>query len=75
MTVFISTHILEIAEQMCDRVGIILEGDIIALGTMDELRGSSGNIEQSLEDIFLELTGGEDHQAIIREISENGDTK
>ncbi|TRM11684.1 ABC transporter ATP-binding protein [Lentibacillus cibarius] len=72
MTVFLSTHILEIAEQMCDRVGIIFEGDIIALGTMDELR-SGGHADQSLEDIFLELTGGEDQQAIISEITDDGD--
>ncbi|MFD2761552.1 ABC transporter ATP-binding protein [Lentibacillus juripiscarius] len=74
MTVFLSTHILEIAEQMCDRVGIIFEGDIIALGTMDELKASD-DADQSLEDIFLELTGGEDQQAMITEISDNGDAK
>ncbi|SFB28728.1 ABC-2 type transport system ATP-binding protein [Lentibacillus halodurans] len=75
MTVFLSTHILEIAEQMCDGVGIIFEGDIIALGTMDELKASGGHADQSLEDIFLELTGGEDQQAIISEISDDGDAK
>ncbi|WP_099157520.1 ABC transporter ATP-binding protein [Virgibacillus ndiopensis] len=69
MTLFVSTHILEIAEQMCDRVGIILDGNIIALGTMDELRKDEGKTEQSLEDIFLELTGGEDEQALISEMS------
>ncbi|QKY68353.1 ABC transporter ATP-binding protein [Lentibacillus sp. CBA3610] len=75
MTVFLSTHILEIAEQMCDRVGIIFEGDIIALGTMDELKAGE-DAEQSLEDIFLELTGGEDQQAIINEMSDDdGDAK
>ncbi|WP_164669861.1 ABC transporter ATP-binding protein [Virgibacillus doumboii] len=75
MTAFVSTHILEIAEQMCDRVGIILDGDIIALGTMDELKSSGGDAQQSLEDIFLELTGGEDQQALISEITDQGDTK
>lgn len=69
MTAFLSTHILEIAEQMCDRVGIISDGDIIALGTMDELREHEGKTEGSLEDIFLELTGGEDQQALISEMS------
>ena len=69
MTAFITTHILEIAEQMCDRIGIISEGDIIALGTMEELRTLDGRTEGSLEDIFLELTGGEDQQALIKEIS------
>src|SRR5699024_2402047 len=53
MTAFITTHILEIAEQMCDRIGIIFEGDLIALGTIDELRELDGRAEGSLEDIFL----------------------
>lgn len=53
-TVFFSTHILEVAERLCDRVGIIHGGRLIACGTMDELR--SGADRQSLETIFLELT-------------------
>lgn len=79
MTAFITTHILEIAEQMCDRIGIIAHGEIIALGTMEELRMLDGRTEGSLEDIFLELTGGDDHQAVIKEMTEEdierGDTK
>jgi ABC-2 type transport system ATP-binding protein len=55
--VFLSTHILEIAERMCDRVGIINQGRLISIGTMDELRGTFKS-ETSLEDIFLSLTGG-----------------
>jgi ABC-2 type transport system ATP-binding protein len=55
--VFLSTHILEIAERMCDRIGIINKGDLVAIGTMDELR-AMGRGETSLEDIFLTLTGG-----------------
>lgn len=54
-TVFLSTHILEVAERMCDRAGIIQSGRLVAVGTMDELRGGR---DASLEDIFLELTGG-----------------
>ena len=69
MTAFITTHILEIAEQMCDRIGIISDGSIIALGTMDELREKDGRTEGSLEDIFLELTGGEEQEALIKEMS------
>lgn len=75
MTVFMSTHILEIAEQMCDRIGIIFSGDIIALGTMDELKSQGGSADQSLEDIFLELTGGEDQQDVIKGMTENGDSQ
>jgi ABC-2 type transport system ATP-binding protein len=58
MTVLVSTHQLGIAEEMADRIGIIHEGKLIAVGTRDELRTRSGNSGQ-LEDIFLALTGGQ----------------
>lgn len=61
--VFLSTHILEIAEHMCDRIGIIDRGRLIAIGTMDELRGQERG-QASLEDIFLSLTGGTEYAAI-----------
>ena len=64
--VFLSTHILEIAERMCDRIGIINKGELVAVGTMDELR-SHGQGQSSLEDIFLGLTGGAE-EAEIAEI-------
>lgn len=53
-TVFFSTHILEVAEKLCDRIGIIHKGRLITSGTMDELR--QGDIKESLENIFLEMT-------------------
>jgi len=53
-TVFFSTHILEVAERLCDRIGIIHKGKLVAIGTMDELRKSDR--AESLEKIFLELT-------------------
>lgn len=53
--VFFSTHVLEVAEKLCDRIGIIRRGRLIFSGTMDELRGESQDNE-SLENIFLELT-------------------
>ena len=55
-TVFFSTHVLEVAEQLCHRVGIINQGRLIACGTMDELRKSPGHAGSSLEKLFLELT-------------------
>jgi len=64
--VFLSTHILEIAERMCDRIGIIDKGALVAVGTMNELRALGKAGETSLEDIFLGLTGG----AEAAEISE-----
>jgi ABC-2 type transport system ATP-binding protein len=65
--VFLSTHILEIAERMCDRIGIINKGQLVAVGTMTELRSLGKAGEVSLEDIFLGLTGGAE-EAEIAEI-------
>lgn len=61
--IFLSTHILEIAERMCDRIGIINDGKLIAVGTMQELR-TFGKGETSLEEIFLNLTGGAEYAEI-----------
>ncbi len=61
--VFLSTHILEIAERMCDRIGIINKGELIAVGTMGELR-ALGKGATNLEDIFLGLTGGAEYAEI-----------
>ncbi len=63
--VFVSTHILEIAERMCDRVGIINKGKLVAIGTMEELKASAASEAKSLEDIFLELTGGAEYEDLI----------
>lgn len=54
-SVFFSTHVLEVAEKLCDRIGIIRKGKLIAMGTMEELRNLSDS-QESLEKIFLELT-------------------
>ena len=68
-TVFLTTHILEIAEQMCDRIGIIQSGRLIALGTVDELRQQGGDAGASLEDIFLQLTGGQANAELIQALT------
>ncbi|MCG8347104.1 MAG: ABC transporter ATP-binding protein [Chloroflexales bacterium] len=65
-SVFMSTHILEIAERMCDRVFIINLGRIIAAGTLEELRAGG---DSSLEDIFLSLTGGSEEAAIAEALA------
>jgi ABC-2 type transport system ATP-binding protein len=57
-TVFFSTHVMEVAENICDRIGIISKGKLVALGTMEELHERSQN-EGSLESVFLELTADE----------------
>ncbi len=56
-TVLMSTHTLEVAELMCDRIAIMAGGRIAGAGTMDELRAQSVAGDESLEDIFLRLTG------------------
>jgi ABC-2 type transport system ATP-binding protein len=63
-TVFMSTHSLEVAEELCDRIAIILGGKLIALGTLDELQSQAGN-EGRLEDIFLKLTAAPDMLEVI----------
>lgn len=61
-TVFFSTHVMEVAEKICDRIGIINKGKLEFVGTVDELRKLRGR--GSLEELFLEVTGSE---------TENGD--
>ena len=50
--IFFSTHVLEVAEKLCDKVAIIKNGKLIRSGTMEEVKG-----DESLEDVFLELEG------------------
>ena len=70
VTVFMSTHVLEIAERMCTRVGIIDRGRLIACGTMEELRAQAREDSATLEDIFLKLTGGTEYEEVIRLLGE-----
>ena len=64
-TVMMSTHTLEVAETMCDRIGIIQGGKIRALGTMAELRANAESGHTGLEDIFLRLTGENAARALV----------
>ncbi len=58
VTVFLSTHLLNVAQELADRVGIINHGKLLALGTVDEiLEGASDGRDLSLEEVFLEITG------------------
>jgi ABC-2 type transport system ATP-binding protein len=63
-TVFLSTHSLEVAEALSDRIGILRSGKLVALGTLGELRAASGRTG-ALEEIFLALTGAEDMIDVI----------
>lgn len=66
-TIFLSTHSMEIAEELCNRVAIIVGGSLKATGTINELRSQSkDNSTNNLEDIFLSLTGAFELRAIIQ---------
>jgi ABC-2 type transport system ATP-binding protein len=64
VAILMSTHTLEVAEEMCDRISIILKGHIIARGTVDELRALAGGSNTQLTEVFLKLTGGSGLQEI-----------
>ncbi len=64
VAILMSTHTLEVAQEMCDRISIILKGQIIARGTVDELRALAGDPNQHLTEVFLRLTGGSGLQEI-----------
>jgi len=67
--VVFSTHILEIAEAICDRVAIMYQGSILAEGSVAELRASAGMPGSSLEDVFLKITGTGDLREIVEELA------
>jgi ABC-2 type transport system ATP-binding protein len=64
-TVFLSSHTLEVVEVLCDVLAIIHQGNIIAQGSMDELRNQADAGEAHLEEIFLKVTGGEEVADIV----------
>ena len=57
--VLFSTHIMEVAEHLCTRIGIIDKGKLIAEGTLDQLKSKIGNTNKTLEEVFLKLTNEE----------------
>jgi ABC-2 type transport system ATP-binding protein len=64
-TIMMSTHTLEVAQTMCDRIGIIQGGSIRACGTMEELRKNAARDDEGLEEIFLRLTGHEAARGLV----------
>jgi ABC-2 type transport system ATP-binding protein len=68
VTTIMSTHVLEIAQALCDRIGIMYRGKLLALGNMAELRQMSRLPDSGLEDIFLKLTGTGDVRAVVEEL-------
>jgi ABC-2 type transport system ATP-binding protein len=65
-TVFLSTHTLEVAEELCDRVAIINKGRIVAQGDMQQIHAQAGGESAGLQDLFLRLTGGADVRAMLK---------
>ncbi|PVX23508.1 MAG: 3-dehydroquinate dehydratase, partial [Candidatus Bathyarchaeum sp.] len=65
-TTILSTHVLEIADAVCDKVAILYQGTKLAEGTPTELRKESKMSDSSLEDIFLKLTGTNDIKDIVQ---------
>jgi ABC-2 type transport system ATP-binding protein len=68
VSVFMSTHILEVAEEMCHRIGIINEGRVIALGTIGEIREKAQSTDERLEPLFLKLTGEEPNPMMVEHL-------
>jgi ABC-2 type transport system ATP-binding protein len=64
VAILMSTHTLEVAQEMCDRISIILKGRIIARGTVPELRAMGDGQDDQLTAVFLKLTGGSELQEI-----------
>ncbi|MDH5440779.1 MAG: ABC transporter ATP-binding protein [Candidatus Bathyarchaeota archaeon] len=62
-TIFICSHILPVVEEMCDRIGIINQGRLIALGTIDEIIGQTGT--RNLEEAFIAVTGGIEEKELL----------
>lgn len=58
-TVFFSTHVMEVAEKLCDRIGVIKSGHLVFVGTLEQMKKQAGSgSDASLEKIFLELVDG-----------------
>jgi len=68
VTTILSTHVLEIAEALCDRIGIMYQGNILSLGNMTQLREEARLPSSGLEDIFLKLTGTGDLRPVVEEL-------
>lgn len=75
MTILLSTHTLEVAEEVCDQIAIVNHGRIIARGTLSELRMASGEDQGSLEEVFLSITEQKEQEradAVARRFGQDG---
>ena len=62
-TIFICSHILPVVEELCDRIGIINQGKLVAVGTIDEIIAEAGT--KTLEDAFIAITGGVEEKELL----------
>ena len=65
-TLFMCTHVLEIAERLCSRIGIMIQGRLVSVGTIAQIK--AGKEGAALEDVFLELTGGSEYAALLKHL-------
>ncbi len=70
-TVIFSTHIMEIAETVCDTISILYNGNIAGTGNLEKLREEAGSSNNDLEEIFLKLTGDEDLDNLLNSLRES----
>ncbi len=70
MTIILSTHSLGVAEELADRIGIIHNGRILSIGTLDELREKTGQEKENLEEVFIALTSGETGDQSAQQLDE-----
>jgi ABC-2 type transport system ATP-binding protein len=68
VTIIFSTHILEIAQAICERVAIMYKGALLSEGKVEDLKTLAGMPGSSLEDVFLKLTGTDDVRAVVEEL-------
>ncbi len=66
--IFLCTHVLEIAEKLCHRLGIMIEGRLTALGSLADLKNKARSPQSGLEDVFLSLTGGSEYASLLRHL-------
>ena len=71
ISIFLSTHSMEIAEELCDRIAIISDGEIVAAGSVENLKKNAHGNADNLEDLFLQLTGVYELQEIIAALRTN----
>jgi ABC-2 type transport system ATP-binding protein len=73
--IFLSTHSMEIAEELCDRIGILVSGRLTTSGTVAQLRRQAASGGENLEDIFLQLTGAYELQGVIKALRQDAGQK